>query len=153
MDAILVPIALVLLLLALGQAIYVVSAFLGGWHQLQKLYPDQPASPEVNVSGLSLCFGRSAVYGQVIRVELGQLGIRISISPFLRLYHPPIFVPWKDVAGCELTHFRIFKNAVRLEIAQWPHPIHIYSLLWKHEKFPALLLRRWEQQGAPVAQP
>ena len=41
-----------------------------------------------------------AGYGGVVFVRLSQQGIGLSVIFLLRFYHPPIFIPWSEVARC-----------------------------------------------------
>ncbi|MGA6992973.1 MAG: hypothetical protein WBX50_03655 [Candidatus Deferrimicrobiaceae bacterium] len=41
-----------------------------------------------------------AGYGGVVFVRLSQHGIGLSVIFLLRFFHPPIFIPWSEVARC-----------------------------------------------------
>lgn len=157
---------LVIPLVAIGIVGYSISAFFSGWLELQRAYPDREMVDGQRVSSCSVTLGGSAYYSGVINLNLSQRGLRLSITPLLRLYHPPIFIPWSEVTECALASFplsmplsfycgrtvsRTRKGAdsdvVKLRVSRWPEPIHFYSFFWK-QKGIAMLIVRYQREAS-----
>ena len=78
------------------------------WRDLQRFYPDRESVDDQRVPWYSVNLGRSAYYSGVIHLDMSQRGLRLSITPLLRLYHPPIFIPWSEVTEWALAPFPLF---------------------------------------------
>ena len=151
-----------LVIVALG--LYSISAFVSGWRELQRLYPDQESVNSQRVPWYSVNLGRSAYYSGVLHLDLSHRGFRLSITSLLRHYHPPIFIPWNEVTECALAPFPLFgpvsfycgratrhtekranADVVKLRVLKWPLPIHFYSFFGMHRHVPLLIVRYWEK--------
>ena len=155
---------LLILLVVVGLGAYAISAFFSGWRDLQRFYPDRESVDDQRVPWYSVNLGRSAYYSGVIHLDMSQRGLRLSITPLLRLYHPPIFIPGSEVTECALAPFPLFgpvrfycgragsltekradANVVKLRVSQWPLPIHLYSFFGKHKHVSMLIVRYWKE--------
>ena len=90
--------ALVLLLWISG-----ILSLWSGWRRIARKFPrrEVPDSRRYNFVRMSLGSGLyPAGYGGVVFVRLSQQGIGLSVIFLLRFYHPPIFIPWSEVARC-----------------------------------------------------
>jgi hypothetical protein len=72
----------------------------GGWSALAAEYRSD--APRLGKPlRCSMVMGQwpwSAYYRGIVHVRLGSNGMTLSVSPFLRLFHPPLFIPWNDIS-------------------------------------------------------
>lgn len=74
-----------------------------GWRRIARKFPHReiPDSRRYTFVRMSLGSGLyPAGYGGVVFVRLSPHGIGLSVIFLLRFYHPPIFIPWSEVARC-----------------------------------------------------
>jgi hypothetical protein len=70
-------------------------AVAGGWHRLAMHYATwQPAEGEIH-RFQSASFGW-VNYGSCLTIVLCSYGMRLAVSPFFRLCHPPLLIPWSE---------------------------------------------------------
>jgi len=120
-------------------------SLIGGWIFLARKYPDQPFKPEQSFSLNSAYLGRIiGGYRSCISVGINSFELRLSILPVFRLMHPPIVIPWSEVRSCGQSRLFGFRSGLRLDVAQWPRPIYLYSFLGKYGDARATILRNWE---------
>lgn len=71
---------------------------LGSWHKLAKVYAAGPRKPEGQAhSGVTGQLGLAS-YRFTLTVTTAPDGFFLTISPFFRMGHPPLFIPWSEVA-------------------------------------------------------
>ena len=142
-----------LVLGALGVLIPVV--LLGGtsvaaWRRLARTFPDSPVAPERTYRGISGQIG--GTYGAVegcLRVGLSRGGLRISMWP--RFLWPPFTIPWPAITSCERARYYFSPAGIRIAIAGWPAPIHLWPRLWRHEKLPDEIQSLWNEHARKAA--
>ena len=97
-DDLAICLPLLVLLLVIPSA-GVLAARTGGWAKLAECYPSQsPYEGEV-----ILCSGGMGIanYGFSLLVGGNTSGLYLSIAPWLRLGHSPLWVPWEDITAEE----------------------------------------------------
>lgn len=75
------------------------SARESGWRKIARSYPGKTPFRGQRKHFQGARFNQVASYGNVLIIGTNTNGMRISMSPLLRLAHPPIFVPWEDING------------------------------------------------------
>ncbi|MDH3383563.1 MAG: hypothetical protein OEM42_05830 [Deltaproteobacteria bacterium] len=74
-----------------------------GWQRIARKFPyrEIPDSRRYAFVRMSLGSGLYPVgYGGVVFVRLSPHGIGLSVIFLIRFFHPPIFIPWSEVARC-----------------------------------------------------
>lgn len=78
---------------------------MSGWRYLAQKYPNQKRFSGEKIYFQSLGMQQAELplinrgsYGNCITIGLDQDGVSLFILPFFRFAHPPIYVPWQDVA-------------------------------------------------------
>ena len=123
-------------------------SIIGGWIFLARKYPDRPFDAEQSFASSSAYLGRIiGGYRMCVSLSMNSFGLRLSIFPLFRFMHPPIVIPWSAVLNCAQTRFFGIFSALRLDVAQWPRPIYVYSFLGKYGDVRAKILRNWEVHG------
>ena len=88
--------------LALWFAISAIIAFVGGWHTLARRYRGEPTTVVDRVTFASGQLGvMRAHYNNCLTVSIGPSGIGLKVLFPFRFFHPPLLVPWEDIAACE----------------------------------------------------
>jgi hypothetical protein len=136
-----VAMQIALLVLAISGTISLV----GGWFLLARKFPDRPFVASQVFSSTSGYFGRViGGYRNCISVGANTFGLRLSIFPLFRILHPPMVLPWSQVADCARARFLGLREGVRLDIAGWPRPIYLYGFLGKYGDACETILRYWQ---------
>jgi hypothetical protein len=136
--------AIVVLTLAVSSLI----SLIGGWIFLARKYPERPFKADQTFSLNSAYFGRIiGGYRTCISVRMNSFGLRLAIFPLFRFMHPPIVIPWSAVRNCAQSRLFGFCPALRLDVAQWPRPIYLYSFLGKYGDVRAKILLNWKSSG------
>jgi hypothetical protein len=116
-----------------SQIVLLVLAISGTISFLARMFPDKAFAPSRVFSSTSGYFGRGiGGYRNCISLAIGLSGLRLSIFPLFRAFHPPMVIPWQQVAGCTRTRFLGLREGVRLDIVGWPRPVYLYSFLGKY---------------------
>jgi hypothetical protein len=140
-----VALQIVLLVLAISGTI----SFLGGWFFLARMFPDSAFAASRVFSSTSGYFGRViGGYRMCVSVGVSSSGFRLSIFPLFRAFHPPMVIPWPQVAGCARTRFLGLREGVRLDIVGWPRPIYLYGFLGKYGDACESILQYWQASKA-----
>ena len=74
-----------------------------GWRRIARKYPYREVAGSRRYTFVRMSLGSGlypAGYGGVVFVRLSPHGIGLSVLFLLRFYHPPIFIPWTEVARC-----------------------------------------------------
>ena len=142
-----------LILVILGALLAIV--LLGGpalasWRQLARIYPDRQFPVDASFRAVSGVVG-GATRKRCLRVDVGEVGVRISTSPLFRNLQPPIVIPWSDITACLLERYYLSPEAARLDLERSPEPIYLWPTLWRDERLPCLLKDRWHEQKKRVA--
>jgi hypothetical protein len=140
-NAAAVALQIVLLVLAVSGTI----SFVGGWFFLARMFPDRAFAASHLFSSTSGYFGRViGGYGRCVSLAVSSSGLRLSIFPLFRAFHPPIVIPWQQVVGCTRTRFLGLREGVRLNIVGWPRPIYLYGFLGKYGDACETILQQWQ---------
>jgi hypothetical protein len=94
-----IPVLLLITLIALPSA-GVVASKTGGWSKLAKVYPDVVSYVGEEV----VCSGGMGIanYGFSLLLGGNYTGFSMKVTPWLRLGHEPLFIPWEDLAVEEI---------------------------------------------------
>ena len=79
-------------------------SLIGGWHALARRYRARGPLEGTTFWFVSMLLGqgiRTASYGGCLFVQLSEHGIAMVIFPLLRLFHPPLLIPWSAIARCQ----------------------------------------------------
>ncbi len=133
------PFALLLLLLFISAVLSIRS----GWRRIAKRFPEKeiPVDRKFRFVRMSLGTGLFPVgYGGAVRVRLGPHGVGLSVIFLLRFLHPPMVIPWSDVASCVRDTFRHDE----VTILSVRDEIHVFSFYGGAGEsiFQAFVLRR-----------
>jgi hypothetical protein len=130
---------------------------IAAWRRPAHTYPDQVFTVEKSYRSVSGQVGGNFLYlNGMLRVEIGSGGLRISTFRLLQRWFPPFFVPWSEITRCESVRFAFWSFGLKLHLARWPAPVHIYSRLWRNECLAEVIETRWaehQSQGPTAAGP
>jgi hypothetical protein len=99
MPPFLIPILLLIPVIILPSA-GVLAAYVGGWKKLAKVYPLQTSyegNTVVGSGGMGI-----ANYGYSLVLGGNAMGFYLYVTPWLRLGHTPLFIPWEDITAEEV---------------------------------------------------
>ena len=86
-----------LLFVALWCLMGVLLAWIGGWGVLARHYPARSGSDGRRFWFRSARLG-GVNYGGCLTLTVSAAGLRVAALPLFRSGHPPLFIPWGDVA-------------------------------------------------------
>ncbi len=96
-----------LIVVAMFVAILFLLSGVGGWLSLAATY--RSTAPRLGKPlRCSAVLGQwpwSVFYRGIVHVRLNSAGITLSLFPVCRLFHPPLFIPWRDVSECKRVPF------------------------------------------------
>ena len=89
-----IPILLLVFLITLPSA-GVIASRAGGWSKLAKVYPDVTHYVGEEI----VCSGGMGIanYGFSLLLGGNYSGFSMKVTPWLRLGHEPLFIPWEDL--------------------------------------------------------
>src|SRR5581483_6633449 len=93
-----IPILLLSILVTLPSA-GVLAALVGGWTKIAKVYPlltPYEGATIVGSGGMGI-----ANYGYSLVLGGNSAGLYLYVTPWLRLGHSPLFIPWEDITAEE----------------------------------------------------
>jgi hypothetical protein len=93
-------------------------SFMSGWRRLAEQFADRPAHTVERLRFQSMRVGASN-YRNMLRLELGREGMRISMIWAFRIGHKPLFVPWRAFKNIGRVRV-LLGTAVRAELGQPP---------------------------------
>lgn len=99
------PSPLLLLFVVMWVGITGLLSHFGGWSSLSAVYPDRGAHDGESFRFASMSIGKGMFpmnYGSCVSVRVGTMGIGLSMLLPLRLFHPPLFIPWSAVLSCDI---------------------------------------------------
>jgi hypothetical protein len=102
---------------AMWASVLFLLSVLGGWRALAKRYPAGEGDDGVSFSWRTGRLGW-VNYSSCLNLRVGTAGLRIAVSAPFRPAHPPLFVPWQDVATEPVR--RLFFPAVKLRFRGVP---------------------------------
>lgn len=118
MDAILPVLFSLLLVMAFWCAVCFATSALGGWHSLARHYRQLRSFDGKRWHSSSGSMGLAS-YSLFLTVGADSEGLFLAVSFPLRLGHPPLFIPWSEVASIEPYRFLGFPM-VRFRFRQAP---------------------------------
>lgn len=77
----------------------VLVGWLTGWARLARAYPHQPQREGQRFRFQTIHMAHKGGYGSCVAFGATPFGLHLSILALFRPGHPPIFVPWSDVAA------------------------------------------------------
>ncbi len=92
-------------------------ALFGGWRRLAEHYRDFDNYFGRKLRGKSGRFGGTS-YSGVLVFGADFTGMYLAVSPFFRIGHPPLFIPWNDIQMEEQQ--RIFMTYTTLTFEKVP---------------------------------
>ena len=92
-----IPMLFPVLFVALWCLVGFLLAWIGGWAVLARQYPARPGVDGRRFSFRSARLG-GVSYGGCLILTVNAAGLRIAALPLFRSGHPPLFIPWGDVA-------------------------------------------------------
>lgn len=102
------PLLLIPFLGVLLPAAWIFSAYFvsrtGGWTRLVKLHPRPEGFWNVyeRLGWRSISFGFFSNYNNCMNIALAEEGLILRPCWLFILFHPPLFLPWKDIKDAEL---------------------------------------------------
>jgi hypothetical protein len=103
--------------------ICVLLGLFGGWASLANQFR---AGEPVQGERFRLASGSSGVrffpvgYGNCLFVTLNETGFGLSILFLFRIFHPPLFIPWREVESAERRRFLFRRYTVIRIRGHWP---------------------------------
>jgi hypothetical protein len=107
---------LVVALVAVWAAVLPFASCFGGWRRLAEEFAAKAGTSGRIVLG-SAAIRYGAHYGGVIRLDCRTTGLVLSVRWLFRLAHPPLLIPWSQVAA-EPTKLLWIFPAMRLELGR-----------------------------------
>lgn len=102
-----------------------------GWHELHKYYPVRDPYQGrwlgKDLDDMHVQFNHSETVN-AINVGADSQGMYLSVSMVFRPFHPPLFIPWSDVAGVGVKEVPWLKkdNLVKFTFAMNPNiPVYL----------------------------
>ena len=87
---------------AFGYAVSSMLANMGGWRLLAQAYPLRAPFPSARRSFVGARVG-SVNYHGCLHVSADAAGLYIAVLALFRAAHPPLFIPWRDIAASHST--------------------------------------------------
>lgn len=114
----------------------------GGWDRLANRYRADRIVPGITHF---MCRGMVGPVGYWFRLRVCDSGLRLSVPLFLRVGHPPLFIPWEEFHGVQEREFLAF----RWLAAYVGHPAitRVCLPIWLRDRFP----RNAWRSAEPVA--
>lgn len=111
---------------AVWAAVLPFAAWFGGWRRLAEEFAAEPGTRGRIVLGTAtMRYGTN--YGHVILLDCRTTGLVLSVHKLFRLAHPPLLIPWAQVAAESTKVLWIFP-AMRLELGRDAHiPLTFYN--------------------------
>ena len=93
----------VILPVIFGLVPYLIARF--GWTRLAETHPGGPQPPDG--PSYRSCSGRIGLtsYNRCLNVTIARAGVHVVPVWFVRLFHPPLLLPWSGVRRVEDKHF------------------------------------------------
>jgi hypothetical protein len=142
-----------LLAAGLGVMLAIGGPSLAPWRRLAGAYPDQSFSAETTYRSVH-CYVSGAVFGVAARwarIELGPIGIRLSVPPPLRRFFPAIVLPWSEIVDCSRKHFFPLAPFLRITVARHAGSISLIPTLWRNEPLTDTILNAWHERHTQAA--
>ncbi len=110
-----VPILLLIVLITLPSA-GVLASRVGGWSKLAKVYAALTPYEGETV----ICSGGMGIANYGFSLDLGgnATGFSLNVTPWLRLGHTPLFIPWEDITAEEFQS--LFYPRVLVSFKKYP---------------------------------
>lgn len=89
---VLFPIAMGIMLTLVGHIL----ALVGGWRALAAAYPATEEPPGERFYWRSLKLGWVG-YNNCVNLIAGRFGLHVAVVLFLRIGHPPFYLPWSEI--------------------------------------------------------
>jgi hypothetical protein len=124
------------------------------WRRLARTYPDRVFPVEKSYRSVGGQIGGVYLdFGNLLRVDIGSAGLRLSLPRIFQRWLPPFFVPWSEITACGKVRYYFVIRPLKLDFARWPAPVHLYSRLWRNETLAEVIQKRWEEHRsqAPTA--
>lgn len=80
-----------------------------GWHDLALRFSCPVAPPGDSFSGQSAMFGW-ARYKSTVTVTIADQGVHLALFFLFQMGHPPILIPWSEIASAEASSYLFFKT-------------------------------------------
>jgi hypothetical protein len=103
-------------------AICCLLSLIGGWHALARKYRSTTRSSGELFGFASLGLGRGfgpVSYRSCLFVQFDAAGIRLSIFPLFRFFHPRMCIPWSAVSDCKQERYW-FMNCTAVYVSDPP---------------------------------
>ena len=103
--------------------ISVLLAVLGGWSSLAAKFRARQRIEGERFRFVSGSMGARVFpvsYGSCLFVTVNEMGFRLSILFPFRLFSPPLFIPWVEVASVETKRFLFISRAIIRLHGNWP---------------------------------
>ena len=118
----------------------------GGWKILARDYRANFAFDGQKLWLKSVGIRRWTNYSNCITVGVNKYGLYVSVLPFFRIGHPPLFFPWTDIST-EDGSSHLFFNIVKFTFAKQPDVPMVLSKRLAERIFK---MRQESQQGFSV---
>ena len=75
-----------------------IQSLIGGWYRVAKAFPRlQPADVPTFQASMSIGTGEIPLHYLGLWVRVSPEGLELSMFPVLRVFHPPITIPWEEL--------------------------------------------------------
>jgi hypothetical protein len=92
-------------------------AIFGGWRHLAWSFPSVPIVDGERYARQSVSLSLFGSYSRSVHVTLTEKGVHMAPMILLRLFHPPILIPWANVTACERCDF-LFIQRTRIAVGR-----------------------------------
>jgi hypothetical protein len=106
---------------------------LGGWSLLAKVYLAQESKALDGESWRfqSIQMRWATNYGNCVTVRADPLGLSLSVPFLFRIGHPPLLIPWSDIAIHRVRRSRFFPSLIELRFRLEPSiPVRVNHKLF-----------------------
>lgn len=93
--------SLILLLVGSWLAISYLTAFMSGWHKLGECFRCEREFTGERWVRQSAGMRWATRYSGILTIGANQEGLYLATQPFFRMGHPPLFVPWSEIAASD----------------------------------------------------
>lgn len=100
-----------------------------GWQKLIDRYGIEPNMAGEKFGAVSMTVG-NATYSNAVILRYDHHGIYLKPTLFIRMFHKPVFIPWKDITVTETQSFFITSRRIAIgnpEIAFITGPSKLFS--------------------------
>lgn len=107
-------------------AIVMLISLVSGWRKLAELY-DCPSAPTGETFGWQSVMLGWARYKSTAWITVSDPGVHMALMRAFQVGHPPLLIPWGDIASVETSSFLGMRSARVTLSKQTGRSMHIYG--------------------------